>query len=182
MKSSRDITIVSTKVPTAVSERYLLMLLIFMCMLTDRHKYWLYVSGATFILLSKVIKSISTWSFPSTLNVPTTGNWLSLKFFFILKLINYVLMLCGEGASIHKWHVYTFLVDGQHARVQQYFIVKLNMYKYRIIYVSLILYMFGNVHFLCYFCGMLYIFCVNTILCTFEVYIIKIILILLPGV
>ena len=45
--SRRAIPIDCTKVLTAVSERYLLMLFIFlMCMLTD--KCWLYVSGGSF--------------------------------------------------------------------------------------------------------------------------------------
>ena len=88
--SRREITIDCTKVLAAVSERYLLMLFIFlMCMLTDQQM--LVICFWRVILLSNVTISILTYSLTSILSLPTTRHWLSPRLFFVLKITNSVL-------------------------------------------------------------------------------------------
>ena len=89
-QSRRAITIDCTKVLTAVFERYLLMLFIFlMCMLTDRQMF--VICFWRVILLSNVTPSILTQSPTFILFLPTTRHWLSLRLFFVLNITNSVL-------------------------------------------------------------------------------------------
>ena len=92
-----DLLLYSTSDVNAVSERYLLMLFIFlMCMLTDRQM--LVICFWRVILLSNVTPSILTYLLTFILSLPTTRHWLSPRLFFVLKITNSVLFSMSVNA------------------------------------------------------------------------------------